>query len=507
MTDKLPMPPATTKWHLAVRVLSDPLSQVSLLKGIYHKFPKLGAKPPIIPDDLPIPYKYVESDIYVGHDAHLKYVEIFRKHPLEAIPYFFERMLYYGRRLIAFAEKLAKLDVDKLSRDEAWGHFSEFLDNYEDALAFINSIAQVDDALSALLGGIIRKRVQDDAVVDKHFMSLVIPSKDTTIFQEQQALWAIALRIFKDKEVAGLFKEPSERIITQLRQKYPELYRDIQQHSEKYAWLGFLLFEGGPFLLKDFIVRLQQLLEEDVAAKVARFNSEQKRIKEEFEKSVSFLNLAADERKIVDLAREAAFLRTHRLENYNFACYLAYPLLKRVSKEVGLRDDWAKYLIREELEAFFKTGQRPSDAIIEERRKGWAGVTLADGSTFITQGKGIDLLREKEVKVAETKFVTGQIAYKGKVTGEVVVINSSRDFPKFKKGQILVTQMTTPDFVPIMEKAKAIVTDIGGITTHAAIVSRELGVICIIGTKNATKVFKDGDMVEVDADKGIVRKI
>ena len=67
--------------------------------------------------------------------------------------------------------------------------------------------------------------------------------------------------------------------------------------------------------------------------------------------------------------------------------------------------------------------------------------------------------------------------------------------------------MTTPDFVPAMEKAAAIVTDRGGILCHAAIVSREMSKPCIIGTKIATKVLKDGDLVEVDADKGVVRKI
>ena len=65
--------------------------------------------------------------------------------------------------------------------------------------------------------------------------------------------------------------------------------------------------------------------------------------------------------------------------------------------------------------------------------------------------------------------------------------------------------MTTPDFVPAMRKAAAIITNEGGITCHAAIVSRELGKPCITGTKIASKVLKDGDMVEVDAEKGIVR--
>jgi len=67
--------------------------------------------------------------------------------------------------------------------------------------------------------------------------------------------------------------------------------------------------------------------------------------------------------------------------------------------------------------------------------------------------------------------------------------------------------MTNPNMMPLIRKAKAIITDEGGITCHAAIISRELNIPCIIGTKIATKVLKDGDRVEVDADKGIVRKL
>ena len=94
----------------------------------------------------------------------------------------------------------------------------------------------------------------------------------------------------------------------------------------------------------------------------------------------------------------------------------------------------------------------------------------------------------------------------GKVTGKVqVVLDAKKD--KFDVGNILVTSMTRPEFVPLMKKAKAIITNEGGITCHAAIISRELKIPCIIGTKNATKVLKNGDDVEIDAEKGVVRKI
>lgn len=78
---------------------------------------------------------------------------------------------------------------------------------------------------------------------------------------------------------------------------------------------------------------------------------------------------------------------------------------------------------------------------------------------------------------------------------------------KMKEGNILVAMATNPTFVPVMRKAGAIVTDMGGLTCHAAIVSREWGIPCVVGTKIATKVLKDGDLVEVDANKGIVKII
>lgn len=107
----------------------------------------------------------------------------------------------------------------------------------------------------------------------------------------------------------------------------------------------------------------------------------------------------------------------------------------------------------------------------------------------------------------EMSQVTGQSVYGGTVRGRVRALLRRRQIPDLQDGEVIVTHMTTPDFVPAMKRAAAIVTDEGGITCHAAIIARELKKPCIIGTKVATQVFKDGDMVEVDADNGIVRKL
>jgi phosphohistidine swiveling domain-containing protein len=108
-------------------------------------------------------------------------------------------------------------------------------------------------------------------------------------------------------------------------------------------------------------------------------------------------------------------------------------------------------------------------------------------------------------EAATTHEVKGFTASRGKVTGSVKILVSSDEMDKVENGDILVAVMTRPDYLPAMQKAAAFVTDEGGITCHAAIVAREMRKPCIIGTKIATKTFKDGDMVEVDAEKGTVR--
>jgi len=111
-------------------------------------------------------------------------------------------------------------------------------------------------------------------------------------------------------------------------------------------------------------------------------------------------------------------------------------------------------------------------------------------------------------KFNHSSEITGEVASPGKITGLAFVTKSAKGALKsLKKGEILITTMTTVDFLPAMHRAGAIVTDDGGVTCHAAIVSRELGIPCIVGTKVATQVFKTGDLIEVDANKGVARKI
>ena len=103
-------------------------------------------------------------------------------------------------------------------------------------------------------------------------------------------------------------------------------------------------------------------------------------------------------------------------------------------------------------------------------------------------------------------ILRGMAASAGQVKGKVQVIISPEEIDKISEGDILVTVMTSPLFVPAMIKAAAIVTDIGGQLSHAAIVSREFGIPCVVGTKKATIILKDGMEVVVDGTNGLINR-
>lgn len=107
----------------------------------------------------------------------------------------------------------------------------------------------------------------------------------------------------------------------------------------------------------------------------------------------------------------------------------------------------------------------------------------------------------------DQEIIKGQSARGGQVRGKIRIIFNKVQIKNFKTGEILVAPMTTPNYILAIKKAKAIITDEGGLLCHAAIIARELKKPCIIGTKIASQILKDGDLVEVDADKGLVRII
>ncbi|HOB59089.1 MAG TPA: phosphoenolpyruvate synthase [Methanoregulaceae archaeon] len=135
--------------------------------------------------------------------------------------------------------------------------------------------------------------------------------------------------------------------------------------------------------------------------------------------------------------------------------------------------------------------------------------SIVGETIYILQSRPITTIRSGTTSVktetGEGKIlVKGQGASPGMATGRVVVIRDVKDTGSVKAGDILVTKMTNPDMVPAMQKVAAIVTDEGGMTCHAAIVSRELGTPAVVGTRNATSLLKPGQLVTVDGEKGFI---
>jgi len=135
----------------------------------------------------------------------------------------------------------------------------------------------------------------------------------------------------------------------------------------------------------------------------------------------------------------------------------------------------------------------------------------SDGQTFLGLSEQFETTFPSLLFVlpeqADDNYVVGIIAHPGKITGKVVVVRRVNDISKIQQGDVVISPMTIPSLVSGLKRAGAIVTDEGGLLCHASVISRELHIPCIIATQHATHIFNDGDMVEVNAYNGIVRKI
>ena len=189
--------------------------------------------------------------------------------------------------------------------------------------------------------------------------------------------------------------------------------------------------------------------------------------------------------------------------------YLPY-IWEVLSKQLSVTPSLLDNLTQAEILALYG-GQRPDIERVSKRQEAFV---YSYQSRISFEGKDArEIIKTFEEKIEKTDVLSGQVASKGKVRGKVKIIpvdysdfgRVNREIEKMQQGDILVAETTAPELIVACKKAGAIVTDMGGLMSHAAIVSREFGIPCVVGTKNASKILKDGDMVEVDAISGIVR--
>jgi len=207
---------------------------------------------------------------------------------------------------------------------------------------------------------------------------------------------------------------------------------------------------------------------------------------------LNYLALWTDERKKVDFGLSYCYAK----------------ILWEIERRFNISYVNLKYLLTEEL-PLVQSQKEKFLGLSEQRIKNEFTAEFKNGKIkFLTPREQKEFLNNNKEKPGDG-IIKGFVASKGlkeKYEGRVKILFTPEDVKKVKTGDFVVASMTTPDYILAMKKAAGFITDEGGITCHAAIVSREMGKPCIIGTKIATQVLKDGDLVEIDTGRGIVRK-
>ncbi len=261
--------------------------------------------------------------------------------------------------------------------------------------------------------------------------------------------------------------------------------------------MGMIFLTFKPLTVTDVKEELKGV---DSAQELSKIKLQQKEL---LEKRNSLFKTIKNKKllSLIELLGKSSYVETEILKNFQLSQYYFYPLLAEISKRLKLGYNEFIYCSIDEIKsALLQRDKLPSLTEIIRRDK--EGFVLS-----VHQGTYKLEFTKKNIIENSASFVKGVCACRGVVIGRARIIFDVNEMDKVQKGDILITGMTTPNFVLAMKRAGAIVTNDGGITCHAAIVSRELGKPCVIATKNATEVFKDGDLVEVDANSGVVKKV
>ncbi|HLD43417.1 MAG TPA: PEP-utilizing enzyme [Candidatus Nanoarchaeia archaeon] len=307
---------------------------------------------------------------------------------------------------------------------------------------------------------------------------------------------------------------------TSMQKKYGIAFYSVLFHSKK----GVLRMIRKKSELNAIIDFIEHQSEEFVIGQFKKALSLYEKLKKALQKKAL---TQGKFQKVISLCEE--------LWAYNMFCiYFTYATERKRVKEISgrnyalvakVRNEICNVLILErflrhqkidlselngrEIQLYLDKKELPDEKELKERREEYLIFMQDLKATRIPRSKIQSTLIHyiEDADYTHLRELKGIVAFKGNVSGPARIILRKKDLHLLKKGEILVTLSTSPDFVPYLLKSVGIVTDYGGVVSHAAIIAREEKIPCIVGTKIATKVFKNGDFVEVDANKGVVRKI
>ncbi|MFA4937264.1 MAG: PEP-utilizing enzyme [Patescibacteria group bacterium] len=315
---------------------------------------------------------------------------------------------------------------------------------------------------------------------------LVSPSKLTFVKREFLSRLALIKKLKQKQNISSGLKKHANNFYW-----YRNSWAYVHELGEKYFFK----------LIKTEVKHLSKLIKDAQRIKIHLTNINAGRIK-----IMKVKKIHRGLRNIFYLFSKMADWRDYRKKtSVCLPNHYLYQILKRLAVVNKLPLELVSFVIPKEI-----TGWKLSVTLVNElkkRQKGSIYLCSAKKKCQWIYGQQANSLLKILNKSMKTDVIKGSVAQQGLVTGRVKIIDTAKDFSKMKRGDILVAQMTRPEYMSIINLASAIVTDEGGLTCHAAIISREMKIPCIIGTQVATLSLKDGDKVEVNAYKGIVRKL
>lgn len=288
----------------------------------------------------------------------------------------------------------------------------------------------------------------------------------------------------------------------------------IKNHTRRFSY--FELHASTRALLKyiDFEKKLQSLFKlskNKLMKRLENLQNSNKKIKQEKQKikrKYEFNDFENTIIKTLELSSEIKIKLTDWVSLLNYRIIMNIEFLSRrlnISKN-NLYLSFPKEIIN----LYNKRSKAKNLSLSKLKEREYTVIWYKNNRIKIFYGKRakefLKIKIEKDKKSKANK-ISGTPIFRGNLKGIVKIIKSIKDFSKIKDNDILVASDTTPDYMPIFNRISGIITDEGGITSHAAIVAREMKIPSIVGTKIATKVLKDGDFIELDSYNGIIKKI
>jgi len=387
--------------------------------------------------------------------------------------------------LCSFVEPWKTADFAGLTNEELARQYQGFLSRLRDSFEFGILLPVLDfnpPLLTDHLQAIARQRFGKEA--NEAFVTLTTNVEQQTFAKQQE------------KDFLRILQLPQA-----------ERKDEIHRHAEQFGFLSYG-YRGPLTWTADYFDEMAELsLKQGLDAACKLEDDEKQATKTRARIAELESQLTAEEREWFAIGRKLTCLKPWRKEMQIRTYPIAERLLKEIARRLDVPFEYVRYMNEAETIQALQLGK--VDANVLASRKKRCFVHGAQGKSTIYVGKEADAWAAKVAPEPQVQAeqLHGTPATVGKATGTARIVNTAEDMDKMQDGDILLSVATNPLLLPAIRKAAAIVTDQGGLTCHAAIVSREFGIPCVVGTRHATRVFRDGDVLDVDAHQGIVKRL